>query len=1061
MKQFAARTIFFTGSAVGFFLGFLTLILYPSSTALAGIYSANNEVTYIEYWIPHSQFTGGFQPDDNQPWRAKAGCPNRNSPGSFYLEPWPSRDVNNEPCVKTVEFQIPDSLDDALRAEVYLDLWRNQSVPQARFALNDGPLRAPDLGDNWSRNGWVGEIPLAELEQGTNTMRVETASGGFHIHDIAIRVYFDGEVIGAPTGALTNIRAGGVDYDPAVGGVLDVRDNIVTLTADVTSDDVNFVEFHGYYEGYDEDNDGRYRDWHNRGRNNWYPGGQTPQATGGTIDHIGSVSVNGGGTYSKTWSIPHIHNQSGVRFKIRLVKTHPNNTNAYIVREAAGNVSGEFTLARDFAVMPFYSPYFSDEVLCHRDLDNYSTCRYEEEYILRFPMPVDVGQFDQAFLLGSYWNNPWVQVNSGAKFRGTAGFDSWAVGIQPRAINELVTGDNTITYRHVSGFGEFIEQPGPLIVMAQSGTHADSLAPSLLQRSPFANQSGVSIDEPIRLVLSEIRNQIGHGIDIKSVQLTVNGEIVVAEITGFANEYTVSYSPDPSFDYSATVTVEVFVCDLAENCLTESYEFFTEGDDTPFDGASDDFNACTVDDRIWTWIDPQAGTIGESTFGVNGSQIQIVVNSETEHDVWLGGNQAPRLMQDVNNANFEIVTKFDSDIGDVPYSMQGLLFEQDANNYVRINFQRDGTGARLFAAKFEDDVPTPLIGSAGVTLNPIDGKGPIQLRVTRDGPIWQLAYRFGEDADDDQWRTDSSLSFSHGLLLDSVGIFAGNAGSSPPGHTVTVDYFFNSESPIDPEDAVVLRFEDLDLSVVPTEGGQIAPSSANPSCGTPLSIIATPADNQKFAGWQIAGGPNEDLTYENPLVRSFMTDDQVTARFEQVEAQYQLVVDVAGSGNGLVTVNDTPVASPPEVYSGLIAGDQVTLRATAALDGSRFAGWSGALPSHADPTAETLILVIEENATVTATFVKDSTYVLLPIVEPGEAAGSIDVDPARDEFEAGESAELTARPAEGWLFLEWAGDLSGSTNPVTVMITADTRAVARFVEAPKENQLYLPIVERE
>ena len=39
----------------------------------------------------------------------------------------------------------------------------------------------------------------------------------------------------------------------------------------------------GYYDGYDEDNDGTTTDWHNFLRNNWGPGGTAPRATGATI----------------------------------------------------------------------------------------------------------------------------------------------------------------------------------------------------------------------------------------------------------------------------------------------------------------------------------------------------------------------------------------------------------------------------------------------------------------------------------------------------------------------------------------------------------------------------------------------------------------------------------------------------------------------------------------------------------------------------------------------------------------------------------------------------------
>ena len=57
-------------------LGILgSLLLTGPSAVKAGIFEASNEVTYKEYWVHHSQFTGGCN-DDGTP----------TSPyGTFYL----------------------------------------------------------------------------------------------------------------------------------------------------------------------------------------------------------------------------------------------------------------------------------------------------------------------------------------------------------------------------------------------------------------------------------------------------------------------------------------------------------------------------------------------------------------------------------------------------------------------------------------------------------------------------------------------------------------------------------------------------------------------------------------------------------------------------------------------------------------------------------------------------------------------------------------------------------------------------------------------------------------
>lgn len=270
-----------------FLLGlvFVSVLLRPSPVE-AGIYDADAEVTYKEYWVSHSEFTGGCGSHE-----VLAG-------GSWYLEPWP--------CAKTLAFEVADDFSQALKAEIYLDLWRNHDGHSARFSLNGGPAHAPDVGYDWSRTPFIAEIPKSELQQGTNTITLRDAAGGYHVHDIGFRIYHDGghpllpgsgSDVTPPDGQLTSIVASNGTFSPASGGTLVVDDDQVTVNATASGGDVKFVEFHAYYYGYDEDNDGQFLDWHNLGRNNFHPGGIYPQPRGGTIDHIGT---DAGAPYAAT-----------------------------------------------------------------------------------------------------------------------------------------------------------------------------------------------------------------------------------------------------------------------------------------------------------------------------------------------------------------------------------------------------------------------------------------------------------------------------------------------------------------------------------------------------------------------------------------------------------------------------------------------------------------------------------------------------------------------------------------------------------------------------------------
>ncbi|MCB0185029.1 MAG: hypothetical protein KDE31_12225, partial [Caldilineaceae bacterium] len=302
------------------FLAFFLALLFACFDilpALAGVYDADGDVTYKEYWIPHSEYTGGI--DTTLP-----GCIDTTPQGgTFYLEP-----VNS--CSKVVRLTIDDDFANALKVELYLDIWRNHVPPSAAFKLNNGPVHQTPVGENWSRTPYIATIDKNELVRGVNTITFLDTDGAYHIHDAALRIYFDathplrdanGLEITAPQGRLLTVWADNGLFDVSSGGTLLVDDDQLVLTAQVDSP-AKFVEFHGFYAGYDEDNDGQFTDWHSAARNNFHPGGTTPSPLGGTINHIGTVATNSPGPYTMYWSLPHVINQSGVKFKIRIVDSN-------------------------------------------------------------------------------------------------------------------------------------------------------------------------------------------------------------------------------------------------------------------------------------------------------------------------------------------------------------------------------------------------------------------------------------------------------------------------------------------------------------------------------------------------------------------------------------------------------------------------------------------------------------------------------------------------------------------------------------------------------------------
>jgi uncharacterized repeat protein (TIGR02543 family) len=144
---------------------------------------------------------------------------------------------------------------------------------------------------------------------------------------------------------------------------------------------------------------------------------------------------------------------------------------------------------------------------------------------------------------------------------------------------------------------------------------------------------------------------------------------------------------------------------------------------------------------------------------------------------------------------------------------------------------------------------------------------PMYMRIVRSDNTWEQWYSF----DGENWTKNGE--FSYAMQVKKVGIFAGNTPfeKNTPAHTAVVDYFFNTASPIDPEDSHYV----LDVSIVGSGNVTANPDQAGYYCGQEVTLTATPSPGWQFTGWAGISG-------SNPVRKVTMTDDlAVTAIFQQ------------------------------------------------------------------------------------------------------------------------------------------------------------------------------------
>jgi regulation of enolase protein 1 (concanavalin A-like superfamily) len=292
---------------------------------------------------------------------------------------------------------------------------------------------------------------------------------------------------------------------------------------------------------------------------------------------------------------------------------------------------------------------------------------------------------------------------------------------------------------------------------------------------------------------------LGSDIRASSVAITwTTDEDATTEVEyGTTKSYGVSTQLDPGFSTShsqrlADLTANTLYHyrvksrDLSGNLSTSpDFTFTTASAPQASTIVSDDFNSGTLNTSLWTFINP----LGDASLKMAQSNKQngllsVVLPAGKSHDIWMEGNKAPRIMQNANDTDFEIEVKYESAVSKM-YQTQGIIVEENKNNYLRLELHSDGSTTRVFAASFLNGTPTPQINN---TIAP-NAVTPLYLRVKREADLWTLSYAL----DGKKWVIAGT--FTHVIRVARVGPFIGNEGNPAPAFAGLIDYFSNTASP--------------------------------------------------------------------------------------------------------------------------------------------------------------------------------------------------------------------------------------------------------------------------
>ncbi|MGH1349917.1 MAG: Ig-like domain-containing protein, partial [Methyloligellaceae bacterium] len=288
----------------------------------------------------------------------------------------------------------------------------------------------------------------------------------------------------------------------------------------------------------------------------------------------------------------------------------------------------------------------------------------------------------------------------------------------------------------------------------------------------LANDTDANGDALTAVLISDVSNG--------TLVLNSDGSFSYTPDSGFTGTDSFVYRADDGTGQSGDVTVTLSV------------------DLPPSELVSDDFSGVSLD-PMWAL----EGSGGSAVHGVDGDEkyLEIVVPTGA-FNAWRT-NTAIRTIQDVTDGDFSLEARFLSNpTGD--YQNQGILVEQDDTNFVRFDVYHNGSSLYLFGATNSNSNPVVLFNTA------ISAGAAEYLRVNRTGDNWTFEY----SSDGVNWNTAGSTNFA--MNVTAAGPFA---AAQNDGFVAQVDYFFNTASPVLPEDGVVT-------------GGNSAPVGVNDSYTT-------------------------------------------------------------------------------------------------------------------------------------------------------------------------------------------------------------------------------------
>jgi hypothetical protein len=168
---------------------------------------------------------------------------------------------------------------------------------------------------------------------------------------------------------------------------------------------------------------------------------------------------------------------------------------------------------------------------------------------------------------------------------------------------------------------------------------------------------------------------------------------------------------------------------------------------------------------LWDVVAPVGGTAA-----VTNAHLTLTVPGGSNHDATRPSNDAVRVVQPINNSNFDVSIKIDSAISATSAdTSQGLMVLADNQNFLTFDVDTNGTNISLAVHAIKGGVATTVFNQAVFS----EYHNPLCLRIARNGSNYVAYY----SADGVVWT--EAASFVSMIVPTQIGPFAGNYNSAP------------------------------------------------------------------------------------------------------------------------------------------------------------------------------------------------------------------------------------------------------------------------------------------